>query len=290
VGVSGIATVSDVVAELVADVQGGEADRVCLGIPCLDHATRGLEPGELWGDLGRTDSLKTMTYLNRLRHLVTRYPEAAWLVANLEMPKRQMLRRLLRMELGATESQLEMAIRNAHADVDEAVAKYEGRMFFIDRGSVMLSEIEQHADALRQVLPAGRTLRGIVVDHAGLVRPERPTASPYDRGTACAIGLKQLARRLGLVVFAVIQSNRAGKTSDGEPVALEAARDSGAFEENVDFMLGYSMKVESSDPSVPTFIRLKLLKNRRGQNVPLVLSFDPTTLRMGETLRRGSGG
>ena len=46
-----------------------------------------------------------------------------------------------------------------------------------------------------------------------------------------------------LAVFCIVQANRAGKAK-ADPVPLEAARDSGAFEENADFVLAFGGVVE----------------------------------------------
>jgi replicative DNA helicase len=283
-GLHGIATINGVVSELVDDIKQGDTNRVKLGVWCLDRATRGIEPGEFVMHLGRTDSLKTMLYTNQIRYLVKQYPDACWLVANMEMPKKQMLRRMVRMEMAATDSQLDEAARNDNGDVERAAAEYEGRVFFVDRGAMSLSEIEEHAEALQRSCPSGRTLRGIFIDHAGLVRGERGMTSAYDRASATARGLKQLARRLNVIVFAVVQANRSSNPTDNEPVALEGGRDTGEYEENADFALCYSRRIEPPEPSGQPFIRLKLRKNRRGMNVPFEMAFDPKTLRMAERI------
>jgi replicative DNA helicase len=274
-GPHGLATIDDALADIVEHLDEPETARLSLGIPALDRATNGLQAGEYWADLGRTDSLKTMAYLNRIRGFVERYPDAAFLIANLEMPKRQTLWRVLRMDAGLSDRALEQRIKSGTFDLDGFRARYTG-LSFLDRGTASLDEIGTAAKAI--TARGERPLRAVVIDHAGLIKAERG-GSAYERATSVAVGLKQLARHLDTVVFCVVQANRAGKPQDTpEPVALEAARDSGAFEENADFCLTYSGIVEP--PRGNAYIKVRLAKNRRGPKVPLSIGFDPVTLRM----------
>ena len=265
----------------------GTRPGIQIGIPALDRATNGLQPGELWLDQGRTDSLKTMAYCNRLLSLAHRYPDRAWLVANMEMPPLQMVERLARMRLGQTQRELEAEVKGAGPNLTDLAGTLAG-LYFLDDGAVTLSAIETEAAALAAAV-APRQLSGIIIDHAGLVRAERTSGTgSYERASATAIGLKQLARRLNLVVFAVVQANRGGKAEEGAPVALESARDSGAYEENADFVLAYSSIVEGKNGALP-WIKCRLAKNRRGPRQAVALTFDPRTLRMHEMVEEARG-
>ena len=258
-----------------------------LGIPTIDRATNGLQPGELVLMQGRTDSLKTMTYLTLILDLLRRYPGCVWVVVNMEMPPHQMIERLARKYLGLTLSALQAAVKAGDPVIAEFAALI-GNLYFIDAGATTLLDIEDEARALvKHVAP--RTLGGIFVDHCGLIRAERGSATgSYERATATAIGLKQLARSLNIVVVAVVQANRSGKAGEGEPVALESARDSGAYEENADFVLAFSSIVPAKDGRHP-WVKCRLAKNRRGPQLAVTLTFDPRTLRMGEMVEESRG-
>lgn len=257
--------------------QADEANRLPFGIQRFDRATHGVEPGELVIQLGRTASGKSMYQQNHLRILAERRPNAAFLVVTMEMPLTQCLRRVLRQEYSHTDEHLDRAVRNDSIDFESFYQRYQ-YVHFLDQGTISLSAIQQHArDLIRQL---GKIrLEAILIDHAGLIRSERP-GSAYDRASETAIGLKQLARSLDLAVFCIVQANRTGSNHDGEPVNLEAARDSGCFEENADFVIAFGRLLESRGQT--QVLRLRLVKNRRGPCVPAVLNFDPLTLRMTE--------
>jgi replicative DNA helicase len=276
--VMGATSVYSAMASFREQLDRDEADRLRVGIPRIDRATRGVEPGELFFLLGRTASLKTMAALNILRFQVKTWERSAFLLVELEMPRAQLIRRLLRMEFNRSDELLDVAIKAGTINLERFCEKYQ-HLYFVDQGAVSLAQIERYARDLQQQL-GDVVLKAIHIDHAGLIRPEHGTGSSYERASATAIGLKQLARTLALPVFCIVQANRGGIKTDGEPVNLEAARDSGAYEENADFVLSFSAITEPAGEA--PFVKMRLAKNRRGPHVPTVLGFDPVTLKMAE--------
>jgi replicative DNA helicase len=255
-----------------------EIPRLRTGIPRVDRATRGLQRGELFGILARTGSGKTLLVSSIVDDILVQRPASAVLTCNLEMPCAQLMGRTLRMHFRRTDDFLEHAARTDTLELDEFVHRYQNQ-FYLDCGAIGLSQIQRAFEDLhRQIAPT--PIDVIVVDHCGLVRAGR-SASAYEKATETAIGLKQLARQLNTVVLAVIQANRAGK-QDRDPVPLESARDSGAYEENCDFLLTLGQIVTPTGPMQWPTIKARLAKNRRGPEVPVTLTFDPISLRLHE--------
>jgi len=155
----------------------------------------------------------------------------------------------------------------------------------VDEVGLTLGDIE-HRVRLAQRQITDRRLGGVVLDHCGLIRASTGS-SAYDRATATAIGIKQLARRLDAPVLAILQTNRTAAQSAraGDPPEMEQARDSGAYEENADFMLSLSA-IQQAGPT--QYVTVKLVKNRRGPHWSTNVGFDPRTLRMAELADDGS--
>jgi len=266
------------------------ADRVPFCIPRFDRATRGgVEPGELVVQLGRTASGKTMQQNNHLHNLLMRdRVMRAYVVVTCEMPCAQLIRRQLRIGSNRTDTQLDEALAKGDVSLERFMERYR-HVYFIDRGAVTLGEISDDIeDVMRFIDPI--PLGGVFIDHAGLIRPEHgASGSAYERASAVGIGVKQLARRLNTAVFCIVQANRAGAKADGEPVHLEAARDSGAYEENADFVIGFG-SLQKTSPGQPQPLKLRLIKNRRGPEVPVELLFHPATLRMVEQADQSEAG
>lgn len=252
--------------------------RLMTGFPRIDRATRGLQSGECFQIIGRTASGKTMLSGNIFDNMVTQRPASAFLIVNLEMPSPQLIGRMLRQRFARTEDAIERDALADQLDVENFVQRNQN-LYFLDRGAVSLDDIRQEAEDLIQRI-APTPLDGILIDHAGLLRSHR-AGSAYERATHAAIGAKQLARELNTIVMLIVQANRGGKQEDNEPVPLESARDSGAFEENADFVLALGSIVNVPHAGRP-HVKARLAKNRRGPVVPLTISFDPLSLRMGE--------
>jgi len=250
--------------------------RLTTGYGRLDRATKGVQPGELFSILARTGSGKTLIADEILSSWIRQRPASAFIAANLEMPCEQLIARMMRKHFRRTEDVIEKQALADDLDVANLTQTYRN-LYFIDRGAITLDYIRQQAERLAAMIhPA--PIDAIVIDHAGLVKVGRGS-SAYERASATAIEAKQLARELRTVVLLVIQSNRAGR-QDADPVPLESARDSGAYEENADFLLTMGQIVHA--PACPPQIKCRLAKNRRGPQVPFTLVFDPVSLRLRE--------
>ena len=192
------------------------------------------------------------------------------------MPCEQLIARMMRKHFRRTEDAIEREALADQLDVTRIVQVFQN-LHFLDRGAVSLDQIKREAQNLARLIHPV-PLDAIVIDHSGLVKVGR-NASAYERASATAIEAKQLARELRTVVVLIIQANRAGK-QDAEPVPLERARDSGAYEENCDFLL--TMGQITHGVGQPSQVKCRLAKNRRGPQVPFTLVFDPVSLRMRE--------
>src|SRR5262245_26008705 len=218
---SGPTSIYSAVASFQQHLSRDDTTRLPFGLGRVDRATRGIEPGELAILLGRTASLKTMWALNLVRLLVKARPRAAGLVVEMEMPREQLVRRLLRMDYNRSDELLDAAIKARTIDLERFCETYQN-LYFVDQGCVSLAVIERYACDLRRQL-GDVPLDWLLLDHAGLLKPESTSGGAYERASAAAIGLKQLARSLAIPVFCIVQANRAGNQTNGEPVNLEAA-------------------------------------------------------------------
>jgi replicative DNA helicase len=250
--------------------------RLTTGFPTLDRAMRGIQPGEVLAILGRPGCLKTQLSLTVIDAMLAQRPAGAFLLVNLEMPASQLVMRQARMHFQKTEKAIEDALRRDALDVADFTEAHRN-LFIADRGAMSLEQVElAYTDTLRLIHPM--PIDAVVIDHCGLIRSSRG-ASAYERASETAVGGKQLARSLSTIVIELVQANRGAK-NDNEPVPIEGARDSGAYEENADFILSLGQLVDESG-RLP-YIKGRLVKNRRGPCVPMAFTFDPISMRMHE--------
>ena len=87
---------------------------------------------------------------------------------------------------------------------------------------------------------AGQGIRlGMVsMDHVGLMQADGGGKDRYTDQTGIAIGMKQLADELGIPVVALVQLSRKVEDRDNKRPQLADMRDSGAWEENADIVIG----------------------------------------------------
>src|SRR5262249_37930381 len=112
-----------------------DTDRLLFGIRQLDRATRGVEPGELVIELGRTASLKSMFQQCHLRALVRARPNSAFLAISMEMPAAQWVRRMLRQDSHRSDEQLDAAIGNGQVHLEGFCQRYQN-VYFVDQGAL----------------------------------------------------------------------------------------------------------------------------------------------------------
>ena len=78
----------------------------------------------------------------------------------------------------------------------------------------------------------------ISVDHVGLLKSDAHVKDRYTEQTELAIGMKALADELHIPVLALVQLNREVEKRDSKRPQLSDLRDTGAWEENADTVIG----------------------------------------------------
>lgn len=168
---------------------------------------------------------------------------------NAEMTTQQMGRRTL-TDLAFT--------RHGH-DAPQYRAIREGKLS--DQQRRMIAEIQAETEALplymikRTGLTLGRIramlmrqkmlwqtlgipLRLVVIDHVGLVMPDKGGRSRFEDQTIVSGALKELADELGVVILALAQLNRQVEMRDDKRPMLADLRDSGSWEQDADVVIG----------------------------------------------------
>lgn len=78
----------------------------------------------------------------------------------------------------------------------------------------------------------------LIVDHAGLIKADGGGRSRYEDQTAVSNGMKELAHELGIPVMALAQLSRETEKRDNKRPSLSDLRDSGAWEQDADVVIG----------------------------------------------------
>lgn len=168
---------------------------------------------------------------------------------NSEMSTAQMMRRHLTdlaFERHGRDAPTYKDIRRRRVSVGQYQMLVEARdvvsalpLMMVKRSGLTLSSLRSMVR--RQAATwAGQSIRlgAITVDHVGLMQADGGGKDRYTDQTGIAIGMKRLADELEIPVIALVQLSRKVEDRDNKRPQLADMRDSGAWEENADIVIG----------------------------------------------------
>lgn len=284
---------------------------VSFGLDALDEVTGGVRAGEVCGLLARPGVGKTVFCCHIARAAAQR---VGVVVFSLEMPASQIVGRLKQMLYGVSRYQLEREMRIAElqfdgTDPDDRYRDAFRQLVIVDTPGLSVREMHRRVRQIRSGPLKEVPIRLVIIDHLGLVGGDRGL-STYDRVSAQARDVKDMAKRLEAAVLLAVQVSREAGGDGERELGLGSARDSGVVEEAMDYMLGVRRLDRAT--SLPQADRdrffnvlfVKVIKHRHGDPpghefpyrfnpVGLGLTFDETarsgTDDLREIAQRGGG-
>lgn len=276
-------------SDAVAQVQALYAARahartaaVSLGLPALDELLCGLRAGEVCGIMARTSVGKTLVACHVSATMAL--AGAGVVFVSLEMAQGQIVERLARVLTGTTRHQLNWQIDHGQFDAGAYRERFHG-LHVIDTPGISLKAIERRVRAIQRSQP----IAAVVVDYLGLVSGDRGQ-STYDKTSQIARELKDVAKRLRVVMVPLIQVSRSGGDDGAQELALGAARDSGVVEEALDYLIALrrldrSTKLGEHDrEKFRDVIFARVVKNRHGavSHRECAIRVNPSSLALSE--------
>ncbi|MFO0694909.1 MAG: replicative DNA helicase [Polyangiales bacterium] len=235
--------VRDVVMRAFEQIQktaerGGTITGLPTGFLKVDEMTAGMHPGDLIIIAGRPGMGKTSFAMNvAVNACMTKtdgkYSPVA--VFSLEMPKEQLVQRMLSSEGRVDSSRLRKGqlVRDDWPKLAQAAgALAEMPIFIDDTPAISLIELRSKARRIR----AEHGLSLIVIDYLQLMRSGSRNDSREQEISEISRNLKALAKELSLPIIALSQLNRSVETRAGKDKRpqLSDLRESGAIEQDAD--------------------------------------------------------
>ena len=262
-------------------------DREVSGYPtgfrALDQYTGGLQPGSLTIIAARPSMGKTSFALN-IAQFGGGEANPPVLVFSLEMPKEQLVQRMLAAQSGLNLASLNTGTFDVgqFTQLREACDQLAQRNIFIN-DATQLSGMEFLARC-RQFKLRNPELALVIVDYLQLMsNAERRTESRNQEISDISRMLKATAREINCPVVALSQLSReAEKRTDKKP-QLSDLRDSGAIEQDADVVLmlfreDYYTENENNDLT-DSKADIRVAKNRNGSTGVFHLTFQRETTR-----------
>lgn len=230
---------------------------VSTGFEHLDRAIPYFDPGQVLMIAARAGIGKTTAGM-QISNAIGKSLDGYGLFTSLEMPKESIFARAASVVANKT-SDTTLKIEDVTKmliDSDElnqkTISEWKN-LVIVDRDSLNLKQIEQfHSMAMEKF---DGKIDNILIDYGGLITG----TDNYEGVSQVARGIKALAKRLHTRVMIVVQLSRAAK--DGTiPVTIDMLRDTGAWEEAADYILGAWMSRSSINR-----IHMSIIKNRFGE-------------------------
>ena len=199
------------------------------------------------------------------------------LYESLEMSKEQLWSRRVARKSGVSYTKLMGGTFKTDSDEEwraiiRAMSELSKSELLISSDNAKMEDIERH------VRQAGK-LDLIVIDHLGLIIPDKVTDSLYLPTTMAVHALKRLAKATGTPVLVLCQLNRANTSRGDKRATLADLRNSGAIEEDSDAVVflhreAYYLPPEEQPKSwEPQTMEVNVAKNRHGETGAVYMDF-----------------
>jgi len=177
------------------------------------------------------------------------------LIFEMELPLSLMFERFVQMEVGCFSSDVE---REYLEEFRPLWKRYLGlhHIMVCPKSGIGTMEIEHLI--VRSELKFGQRPDVVIVDYVGLVRSVN-SKSRYDAVSNAAEEMKVIAKRTETIIIMASQIGRPDKKSDGKPIGLHDARDSGALENSS------GLVIACERPSRERIV-LRILKDTKGRS------------------------
>ncbi len=273
---SDIVPVSDVLMQtyqhMVENSQsGGNLTGEETGFGSLDKATGGLHGGELILIAGRPAMGKSSLAVNIAEHIAINKGKTV-AIFNLEMPKEQLVRRILCSQAMVDASKMLAGdfTGDDWQNICRVLDKVDSSPLYIDdSASVTVSEIRAKCRRLKQT----KGLSLIVIDYLQLMQSGSRTESRQQEVAEISRSLKILAKELDVPVIALSQLSRAVETRKDRRPMLSDIRESGSIEQDCDIvMFIYRDEYYNPDTEEKNIAECIIAKHRNGE---------PGTIKLG---------
>lgn len=215
-----------------------------------------------------TGAGKSSLSLNFINDLNAKYPV---LYFNLEMDNLTVLRRLVAIRTGLDLDSIEdykksEATKTAVKSALRAITSRKPLQILND--VYTLEEIEV---TIKNATRSREEPTIVIIDHSLLVTTQERNGSRYERFTRVSEELRRMARLYNIVVFELLQQNRAGKEDEGREPTNSSLKESGSWENDATKVcfLWYD----------PNARRKKIIisKNRNGDLARVTLDYEKKT-------------
>jgi len=251
-----ILTLADMAEKYSAHVSQLDKNRFSTGLDPLDAVIKGVAPGEVL-TITAYSGLGKSAFLHNILLDGCRRTDLHHIFFSLEMPSTRVFERTVQIALGRMTYNVESEFHHFNHEkraetMLELASVNANKLLACDEGGLSLDKIELYTEQARAKY--GK-IGAIGIDYLGLMTAPG-TRGEYERISAVAEGIKNLAKRLNVPVIVLCQISR--EAARAGKVEMSSAKGSGAVEASADYMISLERDKEKN-------VLLSLLKNRNGE-------------------------
>ncbi|MDE5564153.1 MAG: replicative DNA helicase [Oscillospiraceae bacterium] len=274
---SGLTPLKEIVAETYTHIgQLAGPDRelyvgIHSGFSYLDSLTSGLNKSDLILIAARPAMGKTAFALNIAQNVAKNNPDKEVCIFSLEMPREQLVSRLLSSAAQVDSNKL----RNGRLNGDDWVRLAAGACYLNDMPIYIDDTASITVPQIKAKLRRMKNLGLVVIDYLGLIQTTLRTENRVQIISEITRQLKIMAKEMDVPVILLSQLSRGPENRTDKRPMLSDLRESGSIEQDADIVLflyrdAYYNK-ESQEPNVAECI---VAKNRHGETGTVKLAWD----------------
>lgn len=267
------ASLAEVLTEIVNPTK---SIGIFTGFLNLDIVCNGFQNGDLIIFAARP-SMGKSALLTNILHNISMYLKTPTLLFSLEMPKSQIILRLLSNETDISYSDLRRGEVDDWDNIVQSMTRLKYMPFhIIDKRGLPINTIKAEARRLKNEIP---DLGVIAVDYVQLVQSSRRYASREQEVADVTRNLKALAGELDIPIILCSQINRQHETNGDKRPQLSSMRESGELEQTAD-LIAFLYREDYYDENSENegLCELIVRKNRNGPTGTVMLEFEKETM------------
>ncbi len=281
-GSENIKHISDGIENFITDYEKRQQTAVITCYDSLDKYIGSFCGGDYIALGGATRMGKTTFALNLAKFICCQDKHVMY--CSLEMPLKQLQNKFASLTAGLNASKF----RSVGFTKDELVKYQESLITLKDWNLYVICDYNLTVEKLKiyAMEQKKKGLDFIIIDYLGLLSGYN-NKSLYEKSTIVSRKIKLLATELDVPILVLVQLNRSLKDRQDKRPLLSDIRESGAIEQDADFVLfAHRPYVYSLDESQKNDFEVIIAKNRHGESdVICELNFDLKTQKISEKIK-----
>lgn len=249
------------------------------GVASLDNATGGKSPGDLWVMGGRPGAGKTAVVCNSV--LADGLAGIPSLLIEREMRAQELMERLICIDTGIANTNIRLGIldKSQTDRIYDSLEKIKKLPIYLDTNYKASDPYYVEATVNKFVNKHGVQI--VYLDYIQLLA-ERDENQTQEIGKLARL-FKIMSNELGICSVLLSQLNRNVEYRDDKKPMLSDLRQSGALEEDTDFVIGlYRDEYYNKETKAKGLMDYMILKHRNGAPGTVTIRFDGPTSKISE--------